>query len=527
VSLLFPVKLVNIVAYFTSKGSPPIAPIEDFREFFYILLTDEWRLVSGDPGSGWQERIKNIADAALEFLQRRTPVRTSVEDDEPPVYSLSDIFAGNESIISDLTHELHDIFSLFVLGIATREHDNAISSFLYALSQKKYFGSVLLLYPDNYDNGDLDFFTPFPGASAICRYPDRWPGVLFWTKERDSTFLPLDAANRFVDHILPDMLEQANLDLGRAEELLQLRSMPTRRVCILHLSDLHFGTRYARRNQMYLLTCIKKANDRFDKIVVTGDLFDSPWKPKWQSFDAFRSNLNLLAGKEPILIPGNHDYKFLGNSLGGIGKSYRFIGQLGVEPIKCDPLLECVFFCFDSAKKGNFARGEVLAEDLVRMGQIYNELAIRNPNIESWLRVGLVHHHPYSFQIPSEGTTSKALEVMGIPEGKLLDMDESERFLQWCADRGLQLVLHGHRHVQRKKEKLIPTAGKELQVTAVGCGTSLGAEGREMTFNLLTWDSQKQRWSVSFFRDRFGGGFQEMRSFSVPVDPLAHKGAVF
>jgi hypothetical protein len=77
-------------------------------------------------------------------------------------------------------------------------------------------------------------------------------------------------------------------------------------------------------------------------------------------------------------------------------------------------------------------------------------MAARSPSIKNRLRIALVHHHPFKFEAASEGMTAGLLKAFHIPEGKLLDMNESERFVAWCADRGIELILHGHRHVQRK-----------------------------------------------------------------------------
>jgi hypothetical protein len=79
--------------------------------------------------------------------------------------------------------------------------------------------------------------------------------------------------------------------------------------------------------------------------------------------------------------------------------------------------------------------------------------------------------------------------------------------------------------VQRKVSQLVPVhEGGEIiprEVTAVGCGTSLGAEGIPASFNLLTWDSNSRRWATAFYLDRSGGGFKEVRAVSSTIDPLS------
>jgi DNA repair exonuclease SbcCD nuclease subunit len=113
-----------------------------------------------------------------------------------------------------------------------------------------------------------------------------------------------------------------------------------RQVRILHLSDLHFGTKHAAKNQDYLLAVIKdELHSRFDRVVITGDLFDSIWKRKWRAFESFRQSLRLITDNDPIVIPGNHDSRIMGNRFWKFGESYRYLAELGVRPLHDDATL--------------------------------------------------------------------------------------------------------------------------------------------------------------------------------------------
>ena len=90
-----------------------------------------------------------------------------------------------------------------------------------------------------------------------------------------------------------------------------------------------------------------------------------------------------------------------------------------------------------------------------------------------------------------------------------------EEFLSWCVGRRVPLVLHGHKHVARYKKALVEwkhgPAREWREVTAVGCGTSLGAEGRPLSYNVLEWLPSARKWSASFFSDPgLGAGFEEV-----------------
>ena len=44
---------------------------------------------------------------------------------------------------------------------------------------------------------------------------------------------------------------------------------------------------------------------------------------------------------------------------------------------------------------------------------------------------------------------------------------------------------------------------------AIGCGSSLGAEGSPVTYNLLEWNPEKRIWHASFFESINGGAFRQ------------------
>jgi 3',5'-cyclic AMP phosphodiesterase CpdA len=195
----------------------------------------------------------------------------------------------------------------------------------------------------------------------------------------------------------------------------------------------------------------------------------------------------MITNSEPVIIPGNHDARIVGNKLWSFGESYKYIAKLGGRPLEQDLKHKCLFFCFDSSKKGNLAKGEVIEDDLVRFGKEVHVLAARTPETKEWLRVALVHHHPFKFNAAAEGWTANILRTLHIPEGRLLDMSKSERFIAWCADRGIQLILFGHRHVQRKISQVVPVrnvARRGRNSTNLQSG-HLGSEQPAMVDNVL------------------------------------------
>jgi len=63
----------------------------------------------------------------------------------------------------------------------------------------------------------------------------------------------------------------------------------------------------------------------------------------------------------------------------------------------------------------------------------------------------------------------------------------------------------------------------EHSVTAIGCGTSLGAEGFPVSYNIVHWNDQRRQWMARFFESKNGGPFvpkliTTMRNVEGPVE---------
>jgi hypothetical protein len=112
-----------------------------------------------------------------------------------------------------------------------------------------------------------------------------------------------------------------------------------------------------------------------------------------------------------------------------------------------------------------------------------------------------------------ETRVQRVLAWAGLNDERFLRMDDAKTFLGWYAARNVPLVLHGHKHVQRHVVERISYGEKQKsqrwrQITAIGCGTSLGAEGMALTYNIVTWDPASRQWAISFYSDPGdGSGF--------------------
>jgi hypothetical protein len=157
------------------------------------------------------------------------------------------------------------------------------------------------------------------------------------------------------------------------------------------------------------------------------------------------------------------------------------------------------------------ARGKVSEDQCRLLGSRFEALVSRHPAIQNYYRVALVHHHPLPFDEKEEKITRYVAEW--IKEG-LTAMAEGDKFLAWCARRGIGLVLHGHKHRSRLRRQLVQLSRSNYYhpITVVGCGTSLGIRKSELSYNVLmkTGDG---RWAISY-REGLpdGSGFSEVHS---------------
>lgn len=502
----FSLNYVNAVAYLTvpNQRDPPRFTAHQLREFLG-LLHGEYRerppLISSDPG--WIREISRVAENASTSFQHR--------DLEPDVWVGADLVAA---ALRELRALLSD-YELYGLAVGTGNDERPLQAFAeHAAYSSRHRG--LFLIPDFSMSKDvLEIFDPSPVSRKILSNPDSWPGMLFWVKTGEAAFAPLEKAPGLLQTIIEagpgyrGAVARVLDDFDRSQNSSGVKRL-------LHLSDLHFGTKTALENQAYLSSHLKSQLSQFQRVVITGDLFDNPKEADALAFRNFRADLESSTGKDVIVVPGNHDQKVHGNSFLGFGRKSKELAKLEWQSLVVDDDLQCVFYCFDTSRDAqHFARGTISRSQMMEVSTAFETRLAARPALLKHLAVALVHHHPYSFKTGAQTPLQKGLRTMGLNEEYFLEMEGSKEFLSWCAGRRIPLILHGHKHVARHVRDLINwTHGKASEwreVVAVGCGTSLGAEGMPLSYNVLEWSPKSQKWTVSFFSDPgHGSGFEEV-----------------
>jgi predicted phosphodiesterase len=499
-SWVFPLESANLVAYLTAAvdARPPRVRYSELHMFLGSVGETglkRTRLISSDPG--WIEAVQRTADAGLGCVSASGKGYDEVLDDETVMRCLAPL------------RPLLSGYKLYALTVGDYKNDEKLAAFVDHAGYSS--GShAIFLSPNLPFSNELDLLDPFPAMSLIAEQPETWPGILFWSRSGEACFAGLKDAYELYER-LRQVFESPSHGIA-IDEILRVHRSKGQSKKLLQLSDLHFGNKDAIKNQAYVLGHLESILKEVDRVVITGDLCNGPKEDQSLAFGNFRASIHRFSGKDPIVIPGNHDQKWCGN----IGSPSGEKAKLEWSSLHLDDDMRCVFYCFDSSRDAALARGKVTRQQMMDVATLFATRSAVNAAAKDYLPIALVHHHPFSFETEPVSVLGRIFAKFGLTDERFLRMDDAEAFLGWCAKRGVQVVLHGHKHVPRHVSQMIAIQGEigaaSREINAVGCGTTLGAEGKPLSYNLILWDPASRRWSVSFFADPGdGSGFARQK----------------
>ncbi len=275
---------------------------------------------------------------------------------------------------------------------------------------------------------------------------------------------------------------------------------------IAHVSDIHI-----ERGDTNVSDRLTEAlrRERPDILVASGDFADQFWRvgrgQKWLMDLCAACHIDK---SHLIVVPGNHDYGFLGiagfKPLTGRWFRREFSGwnKPRVVFVKDPPI---TFFKIDSNPWIlNFARGRIRSRQL---NKLRRELDAKTPAeraaIEASTKIVVVHHHP--FPVPYEGKDT------------FLMLKNAQAFIQFLAERKIDIVLHGHKH--RAPHSLLELGtciGRNRVIEVIGAGTAIAENDQDKrgnNFNLITIEDNGLRYVRQFFAQP-GEKFREVRGDS-------------
>jgi 3',5'-cyclic AMP phosphodiesterase CpdA len=372
-------------------------------------------------------------------------------------------------------------------------------------------GLILQIDESLNDDRRLELDNLFPAFRVAMANATRWPGVLLWTPHGDAAFFELERNVPDARHSLEWLFSHLSVMPG-VPDLELLRSQFVERfgpsvdhvppLRIIHLSDLHLGSRIAKRRLPRVKQLIQQlAADLGESApilpVVTGDLMDTPDDSHLDAVRDFLEFLHNVGSEDPIVVLGNHDVR----KDGWLGAELQNALRIQVDRVRWIEQCQVGFACFNSVRGGNLARGRIDETEYLDVGQALD----RSPEFAREFVLGaLLHHHPIPVERPTWYHQPWYERFLGRSFEKTESLESSEEFISWLQARKIGLVLHGHKH--------IPRVETHEEMTIVGCGSTVGKVETYrpgttyMSMNVVTVDAPRGRISCRLRAERIPGG---------------------
>ena len=275
---------------------------------------------------------------------------------------------------------------------------------------------------------------------------------------------------------------------------------------VLHVSDLHFGRPASSERLDSLRELIVEIGP--DAVAVSGDLTQRCTK---KEFAQAREYLDKIGQVAPyVVIPGNHDIRWLGavaRNMGGLFReqahNFKYSRYTRFISKDLSPSLEvqgAVIAGLNTAH--GIIRGSITRRfrDLGVIGQVKREdiehvrEAFENASPDA-ARIVMIHHNP----IRGELTGRHGLA-------------NTEPALHAFADLGTELILCGHDHLQAIHN--VERGVHGLVISTAGTISNRLRPGRASSFNLVTIDERTLRITTYAWQDPGGFVPSEERSYT-------------
>jgi 3',5'-cyclic AMP phosphodiesterase CpdA len=208
---------------------------------------------------------------------------------------------------------------------------------------------------------------------------------------------------------------------------------------IAHISDLHVGD---HDESMWTKLQENLWRQQPHLLFVTGDIVEDPSE---ENFSTAMEKLRELCTqcaideKDVYIVPGNHDYRIYGIfSLGRFSPSLfnnvfeKWLHSSGSGVFDENKGIALFFFDSNFSLKFIDAGGKIRKQALNKFNEECNRLE-KKPGYGTAVKIALLHHHP--IPIPY----SQQFE-------RLMVLDNAGEFLRHLSQKGIDIILHGHKH---------------------------------------------------------------------------------
>src|SRR5512141_2994464 len=332
-----------------------------------------------------------------------------------------------------------------------------------------------------------DVYPPF--HSALTK-STRWPGILLWRRSDEPLFFPLPA-ERPADaiHWIFSRVDDLATTSGRHLTLHYLDAFPSCRIhagsrlTLLHLSDTHIGCKQSVERITRVKDLLKdyihrNRDDSSVAFLLSGDIMQTPDEGNVICANDFHDFLKDLhpRGQRPIFVLGNHDLRMKG-VLRNRSTSSSLVPAFNTR-IEWIPEHPVGILCWNSADGGRMARGKITRE---QYRIIEERLPLSTAGNVNPILISLMHHHPPQFRRIDPEMRRFHMKTLGASLRKFIGsayehmdrLTNAQEFVRFCDSHGVQVILHGHKHV--------PIAGKipehllkKRPILIFGCGSAVG-----------------------------------------------------
>ena len=287
-----------------------------------------------------------------------------------------------------------------------------------------------------FNDGDV-FVDPFDGFVEALSHADEWPGAFIFNGHK-RLFVPMREESDIIR--LNELLKLSD------EELFKKKKSDS--TFYYHLSDVHLHSSSKQRalitlfDSMDHMVIYNRSRHR-PKIIITGDLMDSPTEKNSRLAVEMINVLRKRYRAEVTFILGNHDVIMHGLNIARTQKS-KIIAYLISERFHIFEDDKVLMIKFDSNRGGNFARGKIGKQQMKDVDAELESI----PDLKDYCLMATLHHHVLPIQtadfIKTKWNEGRYIGRLEDASKALVDTVE---FNQWLDKHQIKYVLHGHKHI--------------------------------------------------------------------------------
>lgn len=393
--------------------------------------------------------------------------------------------------IIDIDHILHITLSQEIENIVQHYQDKTHILYIPGFDEKTIIDCPCLEYKGVYfynnkqifSKDDLSFFDPFSKFFVAMEHVDLWPGFLIFN-QNNHIFIPMSQCEN---------LENLFACIDKGEDLFNIYPSTKDDSYFVQLSDLHLGKGKNQKGlaQLYnsLDEIVPYLHSQYPlKILITGDLMESPNRKNMYLANDFMNNLKKIYKANVTFVLGNHDVIVHGFNFARTQKS-KVIAYLLGESVKVLEQEKVIIVKMDTTSEGNLARGKV---GLRQLEEIDDELEAIDC-LEDYTMLVMLHHHVYPIskaQFIKTKWHEKTFINKIVETSKVLV--DATLLINWLEEKNIRYIFHGHKH--------LPFFKKESEKYYVAAGSATGGlkenKSRYISYNVMKYHLKEKQMKV-------------------------------